>query len=59
LRYFKIEKAKFSLLRPFLAIAPDVSAGRTARELWRTIMDLRPAGIITTMALHAHISPEG
>jgi hypothetical protein len=28
------EYAKFSLLRPFLLLAPDVSSGRTASELW-------------------------
>jgi hypothetical protein len=50
------EKAKFSLLRPFLLLAPDVSAGRTARELWWTSQDLSPAAIIITMALHVHIS---
>jgi hypothetical protein len=53
------EKAKFSLLRPFLLLGPDVSAGRTAWELWWTSQELSPAGIIITMALHAHISPGG
>jgi hypothetical protein len=33
LRYFRYWYAKFSLLRPFLLLAPDVSAGRTARQL--------------------------
>jgi hypothetical protein len=28
------EYAKFSFLRPFLLLASDVSAGRTANELW-------------------------
>jgi hypothetical protein len=34
-RYFRYSYAKFSL-RLFLLLAPDVSAGRTARELWWT-----------------------
>jgi len=41
-------------------LLPDVSAGRTARELWWTSQEFSPAGIIIiTMSLHAHISPEG
>jgi hypothetical protein len=28
------EYAKFSFLRPFLLLPPDVADGRTARELW-------------------------
>jgi hypothetical protein len=28
------EYVKFSFLHPFLLLAPDVSAGSTARELW-------------------------
>jgi hypothetical protein len=35
----------------------DVSAGRFARELWWTSQEFSPAGIVITMALHAHISP--
>jgi hypothetical protein len=58
LRYFRYWQAKFSLLRPFLLLAPDVSAVRTARELWWTSQKLSPASIIT-MALHVHISPGG
>jgi hypothetical protein len=53
LRYVKIprgmsdiDRQKSSLLRPFLLLAPDVSAGRTAIELWWTNQDLSPAGII-------------
>jgi hypothetical protein len=45
-----------------LPTLPGVSAGRTARELWWTSQEFFPAGIIiiiTTMALHAHISPQG
>jgi hypothetical protein len=34
LTVFQILIAKFSLLRLFLLLSPDVSAGRTARELW-------------------------
>jgi hypothetical protein len=48
--------AKISLLGPFLLLAPDISAGRTARKLMWTSQELSPA-IIITMALHAHISP--
>jgi hypothetical protein len=59
LRYFRYWQVKFSLLRPFLLLAEDVSACRTARELWWTIQALSPAVITTTMALHAHISPGG
>jgi hypothetical protein len=51
-----IEYTKFSLLSPFLLLAPDVSAGRTARELWSVSKELSSVGIIITMALHAHIS---
>jgi len=40
-------------------LLPDDSAGRIARELWWTSQEFSPAGIITTMALHAHISPWG
>jgi hypothetical protein len=40
------EYAKFSFLRPFILLAPDVSAGRTATELWQTSEELSPAGII-------------
>jgi hypothetical protein len=58
-RYFRYRSEKFSLLRPFLLLATDVSAGRTAGELWCTSQELSPAGIIITMALHAHISPGG
>jgi hypothetical protein len=54
-RYFRYLKTKFSLLRPFLLLAPDVSAGRTARDLWWTSQEFSPAGIIPTMALHADI----
>jgi hypothetical protein len=43
---------KLSLLRPLILLAPDVSAGRTARELWCTSQELSPARIITIMALH-------
>jgi hypothetical protein len=31
---------KLSLLHPFLLLAPDISAGKTARELWRTSQEL-------------------
>jgi hypothetical protein len=34
----------------------DVSAGRTARELWWMSQEFSPGGIIT-MALHHHVSP--
>jgi hypothetical protein len=59
LRYFGYEKARFSLLRPFLLLAPDISAGRTSREFWWTSQELCPAGIIITMAYDGHISPGG
>jgi hypothetical protein len=59
LRYFRYWYATFSLLRPFLLLARVVAAGRTARELCQTGQELFPAGIIITMALHAHISPGG
>jgi hypothetical protein len=54
-------RRKFSLLRPFRLLAPNVSGGRTAREIWWTSEELSSAGIIIniTMALHAHISPGG
>jgi hypothetical protein len=58
LRYIRYWEAKFSLLRPFLLLAPD-SAGKTAIELWWMSQELFPASIIITMALHAHISPGG
>jgi hypothetical protein len=51
-----------SLLHPFLLFAVDVSAGRTARELWWTSQELSLAIIIittTTMALYVYISPRG
>jgi hypothetical protein len=50
------EYAKFSFFRPFLLLAPDVSAGRTASEIWYTSQELYPAGIfvITTTALRSH-----
>jgi hypothetical protein len=57
LRYFRYWYAKSSLLRPFLKLASDVSAGRTARELWWTSQELSLTGIIITMVLHVHISP--
>jgi hypothetical protein len=48
------EYAKFSFLHPFLLLAPDVSAGRTATELWQTSEELSPAGIIIiTTVLHS------
>jgi hypothetical protein len=59
LRYFKCWWAKFSILHPFLLLAPDVSAGRTARDLWWTSQELSPYGIIVSMAHNAHISPGG
>jgi hypothetical protein len=40
-------------------LLPDVSAGRTARELWWTSQELSSADINITMILHAHISPGG
>jgi hypothetical protein len=36
---------------------PNVSADRTARDLWWTSQELSPAGTIITMALHAYILP--
>jgi hypothetical protein len=48
---------RYSFLRPFLLLSPDVSAGRTTRELWYTSQDLSPARIIIiiiTTALHSH-----
>jgi hypothetical protein len=59
LTYLRYYYEKFSLLRPFLLLTPDVSAGRTARELWWTSQEFSPTGITTTMALHAHVSPGG
>jgi hypothetical protein len=38
---------------------PEVSVDKTARQLWWTSQELSPAGIIITMAVHAHISPGG
>jgi hypothetical protein len=35
----------------------DDSTGWIAREFWWTSQEFSPAGIIVTMALHAHISP--
>jgi hypothetical protein len=40
LEVFQILIGKFSLLRPFLLLAPAVSAGRTSRELWWTSQEL-------------------
>jgi hypothetical protein len=57
--YQRYECAKFSFLLAFLLFSPDVSARRTARELWWTSQELSPAGIIITVALHAHISLQG
>jgi hypothetical protein len=54
-----IDRQNSHSLRPFLILTPDVSAGRTARELWWTSQELSPVGIITTMALNVHISPGG
>jgi hypothetical protein len=56
LRYFRYWSAKFSLLRTFLLLSPDIFAGKTARELWWTSKGLYPVSIIITMALHAYIS---
>jgi hypothetical protein len=57
LRYYRYWYAKFSLLRPFLLFAPDVSVGGTSRELWWTSQELSPAGIIITMvSLCSHIT---
>jgi hypothetical protein len=44
--------AKFSLLLPFLLLAPDVSAGRTARAL-ADESGVSPAGIITIITTTA------
>jgi hypothetical protein len=33
LKYLRYRYAKFTLLCPFLLLAPDVSAGKTAKEL--------------------------
>jgi hypothetical protein len=57
--YFIYWWEKSSLVRSFLPLAPDVSAGRTARELWWTSQEFHPADILITMALHAHVSPGG
>jgi hypothetical protein len=54
------EYTKFSLLRPFLPLALSNSAGRIPRVLWWSSLESSPAGsIITTMALHAHLLPDG
>jgi hypothetical protein len=45
------EYAKFSFLRPFLLLAADVSAGRTARELWRKSQESSPAGIMPWLSM--------
>jgi hypothetical protein len=59
-RYLRYWQANSSFLRPFFLLAPHVSAGRTAGELWWTSQELFPAGIITTtMAFHLHISHWG
>jgi hypothetical protein len=57
LRYFRYWYEKFSLLLPFLILAPDVSAGRNTRELWWMSQELSPASVVIAMALHVHISP--
>jgi hypothetical protein len=41
---------KIIIFHPFLLLAPDVSAGRTASERWWTSQELSSAGIITIMA---------
>jgi hypothetical protein len=41
----------------FHLLAPNVSDGRSAREIWWTSQEFSPAFIIITMALHAHVSP--
>jgi hypothetical protein len=51
LRNFRYWYAKFSLLRPFLLLAPDVSAGTTARELWWTSQELSPS-LLSTLTYH-------
>jgi hypothetical protein len=38
-------------------LLPNVSAGRTARELWWTRKEFSPAGNIITMVLRSHVSP--
>lgn len=40
-------------------LLPVDSDGSTARMLWWTGQGVSPAGIINTMALHAHTTPEG
>jgi hypothetical protein len=59
LRYFRYWQAKFSFLRPFLLLSPDICGSRTVRELWWTSQELSPLGIIITMAPYAYISPGG
>jgi hypothetical protein len=39
----------------FILVTPDVSAGRTASELWHTSQELSPAGIIIITALNSHL----
>jgi hypothetical protein len=41
-----------SVLRSFLLLAPDVSAGRTARELWWTSKDLSSPSL-SMLAYHS------
>jgi hypothetical protein len=50
---------KILTLRQFLLLASDDSASRIVIELWWTSQEFYPAGIITTMARHTHISPGG
>jgi hypothetical protein len=53
LEVFQILIGKILSPSSILLFAPDVSAGRTARELWWTSQESSPASIIVTMALHA------
>jgi hypothetical protein len=59
LRYLRYWIDKILTPSSILLLAPDVCASRTAREILWTTQELSSAGIIITMALHAHISPGG
>jgi hypothetical protein len=56
LEVFQMLIFKISLLCPFLLLSPDVSAVRTARELWWMRELLFPAGIIINIALNVHLN---
>jgi hypothetical protein len=57
-KYFS--RLNYHLFRPFLLLATDDSAGRTARELWCTNQEFSSVGIIIQITVvHIYIPPWG